>query len=249
VGDPALDQDTRAGEALLPVADEDADQATVDRARQIGRVKHDIGRFSAEFETELFQTACRIRHDGLAGGSPSDEADHVDLAVGGEMSSNIRAAPDGELKHPFRQPRPVHDLDQAGDGERRIFRRLEDAAVAKGQSRRELHRREDERRVPWRDDQGNPNRLASDDGEVLPRLLVGFAGKGGGDLREETEILRCPGKVHAPALSIGRAVLQALEAGQLVRMLVHRVRDRDHHPLALASGHSPPRPMLERRPR
>src|ERR1700689_5333259 len=66
--DRALDEDARAGEALLPVVGEDPEQRAVERALEVRRREYDVGGLPAELERARLETVTGGGHHRTAGG-------------------------------------------------------------------------------------------------------------------------------------------------------------------------------------
>src|SRR3546814_18748898 len=63
-------------------------------------------------------------------------------------------------------------LDQPGQPERRLFRRLEDATVPESNGGSDLHRSQRPRGIPGRDQDRDANRLPPHESQIIPGLLT-----------------------------------------------------------------------------
>jgi hypothetical protein len=128
-------------------------------------------------------------------------------------------------------------------GQRRPFRRLEHHRVARRQRRPDPPGGQHQRRVPRRDDRGDPGRVVGDalavpaDLARLVRQLLGVVG-------EEPEVLGHPGHDAAPVRAQQRAVVPGLHPGQVLDPGLDAGGDPAQHGRAL--GHRQRGPGRER---
>ena len=142
----------------------------------------------------------------------------------------------------------MRELAERERGERRLARRLEDDGVAHRQRRRDLPHRQQQREVPRHDRGDDAERLAQRVDERVAlhrnRLAVDL-------VRPAREVLQALGghrDLDVPRLGDRLAVVQRLEARDLVGLLHQPLAELPEQPAALARRHLAPRPV-ERRAR
>ena len=152
-----------------------------------------------------------------------------------------------DVQHARRQPDLDRDLAEGDRRQRRLAGGLEDDGIAARQRRRDLPRRQEQRKVPGHDGGDHANRLAERVGEVvaldgnrLAHHLVGPAG-------EVLEALGRGRNLDVPRLADRLPVVNGLEPGDLVGLLHQAIGQPAHEPAALARRHLAPGPV-ERRP-
>ncbi len=141
-------------------------------------------------------------------------------------------------------------LSEFQKGERGVGCRLDDDRVSARQRRRDLPDREHEREVPRSDRADDTNRLA----QRVRESVVGDGNRVAGDFprpaREVVKALRGRGGVDELRFENRLAVVDGLDAPDLVRLRGEHVRDPPEHFRAVARLHLLPlRPRFHLRPR
>ena len=134
--------------------------------------------------------------------------------------------------------------------ERRLLRRLEHDGAAGRERRRELPGRHHQRRVPRNDLPDHADRLAQRIGVEIAglRQADGLAGQLGGPAGRVADHLAAHGDVGMADIGDRLAVVERLELGQLVAVLLDQLGEPPHQLGAVAAAHAAPGPGLERRP-
>ena len=90
------------------------------------------------------------------------KAHRIDVRRRGDRGTDLRAGPHHQIEDAGRQPGALQDVDEGPRRGGRQLRRLEDHAVGKRERRRNLPRRDSERKIPGRDQPDHANWLARD---------------------------------------------------------------------------------------
>ena len=164
----------------------------------------------------------------------------------------------------FRTPGGKPDLDrnlaERDRRQRRLAGRLEDDGVAARQRRRDLPRRQQQRKIPRHDGGDDANRLAQRVGEVVALDGDGLAHHLVGPAGEVLEALRRRRNLDVPRLADRLAVVKRLEPRDLVGSLHQPIGQPADQPAPLSGRHlaprarrappaPPPRPRRRRPPR
>ena len=121
------------------------------------------------------------------------------------------------------------ELREAQSRQRRLLGRLQHLHVARGQRRGELPDRHHQRVVPRRDSADDPDRLTPQPGGVAAHVLAGrLAFEHAGGAGEEADVVGCDRNL-VPRRRERLADVQRLELGDLIPMLVQRVRQLEQH--------------------
>ena len=160
VVDLVLEEQARAGGAHLALVVEDARERALHRRLHVGVGEDDVRRLAAELERDALERAGRLAHDPLAHLGRAREGDLVDARVAHQGHADLAARTRDDVEHPLGQPGLLRELGELERGERRQGRGLEHHGVAGGQRRRDLPRREQERKVPRHDRADHPDGLA-----------------------------------------------------------------------------------------
>ena len=174
------------------------------------------------------------------------EGDLVDARVVDERRAGIAVARD-HVEDALRQPGLERQLAEPQGGQRGLLGRLQDDRAAGRERRADLPGRHQQREVPGDDLTGDAHRLLA---RVAVHPVLGDGQHLAGDVRrpagEVADVLG--GELHVDALGeLHRlAVVERLELGELVRVRVDRVGEREHRARARGGGDPGPAAVLER---
>lgn len=160
--DAVLHIDAVGADACLPRIAEFGEDGPRDRRIDIGIVKHDEGRITAQFQAQFLDGGRRLGIEQRPYMRRSREADLPDEWMFGQRATNLRRIARHDIQDSRRKPRLLAQPRQGQSCEGRLRGGLEDNATARRQRRRDLasdHRR---REVPWRDRRDDTDRLPHD---------------------------------------------------------------------------------------
>ena len=158
-----LDEDPRAGAAVLAGVVEDGVRRAGGRGGQVGVGEDDVGALAAELEGHPLHLVGAAGHDLLADLGGAGEADLADQRVGDEPLADHRALARDDREHALGQPGLEGQLAEPDRGQRRDLGRLEHHRVAGGQRRGEAPAGDRHREVPRHDDADHAERLVEGD--------------------------------------------------------------------------------------
>ena len=204
-------------------------------ALDIGIGEDDVGRLAAAFEGAALQIAGRELHDLARGGVAAGEGDLVDAAMGRKRGARNGAEARNDVEHAGREARLLDELGDLERRHRRLLGRLDDQRVAGRQSRTDLPRIEQDRRIPGQDGADHADRLPARigqrvrlEGNLLALDLVGGAG-------EEDQPI--DGALHlADRVAQGLAVVAAFQLRQPRGIAAHQLGELEEERAALARG-------------
>ena len=156
-----------------------------------------------------------------------------------------RAAPVDQVDDAFGHAGLLDQFYKAVDRQGRQFGRLDNAAVAEGNGRCNLHAGQRHRRVPRRHQRGDADRLANHVCQVARVLSDGLAADLAGDFGEHAEVLGGARDVHFMEPRHRQAGVQAFEPSQLIGMIADQLLGAAQHSAARISAHPAPRSGLE----
>ena len=243
----AVDDEPRAGRALLPLKSERRRDDAVGGVLDVGGLVDEDEVLAAHLQDRPLDPdlprhdAARLFADLDADGARARERDEAGLRMLDERIADRRAAARQEVQDPVRHPRLVARLQEHRRDAGRVRGGLENDRVA-GDERGGRHSRQDrEREVP----RGNHDGDA--EGDVLE--LVSLAGKGrqglwlgqplhlaGVELAEVDRLGRVP-----VGLGPGLGLFEHHHRGELVLAAPEDRGDAEHERRALAGGHPAPR--------
>ena len=154
----ALHEDPAAGGAHLALVDENAEERAFDRRLEVGVGEENARRLAPELERQLLQRAGGRPHDLASGFRTAGERHLVDAWMRHEGRAGDASAGD-DVDDAGRQPDLIQRRRQREDGQRSLLGRLEHDRAAGAERRRELPRRQQERKIPGNDLSGDANRL------------------------------------------------------------------------------------------
>src|SRR3546814_10779067 len=108
---------------------EDAEQGAVERLIEIRIVENDVRRLAAQFHDRRLQIFPGRRHDPAAGVGAAGKGNAVGVGMADQPFADAGAEAVDEIDDAGGQAGALDHLDQPGQPERRLFRRLEDATV------------------------------------------------------------------------------------------------------------------------
>ena len=247
VGDRLLQQQARAGAAHLARVAEDAlgglGHGAVD-VRHVG--EDDVRRLPAALELDALHVRLPgVDEEELADLARARERDLVDVHVAADRLARGLAHPREDVHHAVGDARLGGELGQRERHDRRLLGGLEDDGVARGQRRRELPRRHQDRVVPRHDHADHADRLARDQADHArpgrPDLAVDLV-DGLGEVAEAGH--------GAADLALGVADRLAHVDGdhrrELVAVALDQVGEAEQDGAALARREARPRARLER---
>ena len=235
VGDALLHQQTAACAADLTLIEPDGIDKALDGAVQIGVVKHDIGRFAAQFQGQRLAGACGGFPDLAAHRRRSGKGDLVHIAMGDQGGPGIAVACN-DVQHALGQPGLARQFGEQQGGQRRVFGGFQDNGIASGQGGGNLPRQHQQRKVPRDHRAANPQRLHA-------RLFTGQ------QLRQTGVIVEMPcdqRHIDVAAFTDRFAVIHGFQHGQQTGIFLHQARQGIQVFRALMRGQ--PRPFWLRPP-
>jgi hypothetical protein len=226
--------------AALAVQAVDHEHDGVERPLQVRVVEHDDGVLAAELEVQALQRRRGLRHDRAARGRLADERDGADARVlGGGLARRLAEAVH-RVQHAGRQARRGRNLGEQRGRDRAPLGGLVNHRAAGCERRRDLPRRQHERRVPRRDSRHGAEWLAQRVIHVVARRQRQAAARFGRLVCEEAEVLGTAfrRRRHEPDRL---ARVERLEQRDLFGARLDRVGDRVQPLTPLAARQVAPR--------
>ncbi len=175
--------------AALAVQAVDHEDDRVERSLEIGVFEHHDGILAAELEVQALQRRRALSHDRAAGRRLADERDGADRGMLRRGFAGRFAEPVNRVQHTGRQSGRGRNLGEQRRRDGAPLGRLVHDGAAGSQSRRDLPRRQHERRVPGRDRRDRAERLAHRVIDVLARRQRQAALRFGRFVGKEPKIL------------------------------------------------------------
>ena len=229
------------------MVEEDGAGRAGDGGFHIGIAEDDGGRFAAQLEGDLLQIAGGRLDDQLADLGGAGEGHLVDIVMGGERRTRRLAIAGQDIDHALGEAGFLDQLAQAQRAERRLLGDLEDDGAAGRQARPQLPGRHEQREVPGDDLADDADGLAHRVGQEIigHRPGNGRAGHLGGPAAHVAEHVRGQGHVGDAGDGDGLAVVDRLELGEFLQILVDQLGQLPHQLAALGAGHARPRTFVE----
>ena len=219
----ALEDQARPRAADLTLSGEDAEHSEFQRRVEIGIGKDNVRALAAEFEGHFLEVAGRGGHDFASGDPTAGEGDLVHPVARREGRTHRVTGPEDEVGRTGRKTGFFHEFEKFHRGNGRHFRRLENARIACGQTRRELPNRHEQRVVPRDDLRADPDRLAHGQANhVRVADAVGLALRLAGQAGVVAETARGIRRIVA-RLAQRLAVVLGVEPGELFGVFFHQV--------------------------
>ena len=136
------------------------------RRGDVGIVEDNARRLAAQFLVNALDRWRGLARDGDSGAGRAGKADHVDLRVSGDGSTDRESVTVDEVEHARWDTGSVEDLGEDDGGEGRDFAWLQDHRAAGGESRKDLRGDLIDRPVPRGDEAAHADRLANDGGRA-----------------------------------------------------------------------------------
>ena len=234
----ALDEDPRAGAAVLACVVEDGIRSRGGGTIEIGVGEHDVGRLAAQLERDALDRRRRAFHDGTADLGRAGEADLRDVRVLDQPPADDRALAGDDVEDAFGDAGFQRQLGEAEHGQRRQLGGLEDDGVAARERRADLPARDVEREVPRHDEADDAERLAerrgdaAGDGDRVAVVLVDGARVEVEDLRHHADLAACARD--------GLADVLRLDPGKLLVVLLDERRESPQQPGAIGGRDGAP---------
>ena len=228
-----------------------APRGAADDGVDVGVRQDDDRRFAAELERNPLQRVRRSFVDGLADERRARERDLVDAGMRDERCADRLAVARQDVDDAGREPGFDDEVAEPERRERRLLRRFQDAGAARCKSRTELPGRHHERKIPRNDLRHHTDRLAPRVGVDAPALQSAdrHVERRAFDLRgpagHVAEIVARAGHVHDARHLLRLAVVDALELGELVGVLIDEVGEPPDQRFALGGQHRRPGAALE----
>ena len=241
-----LHQQSRAGDARLSGRREDARDRALHRVVDLGIVEDDVRRLAAELHRDVLQPARGGFVDPLTGRVGAGERDLRHERMLDERRTDVGAEAGDDVDDAGREAGVLDQLHELEHRRRRELGRLDDDRVACSERRRQLPRRQQQRRVPG-DDRG-------DDAERLVARVVEGVGLVGRDHRAFDLVgepavvvvpLRHVRRLHAH-LGVQLAVVADFDLGQLLRALGDEIAEPAQQRTAARCGQLRPLAGRER---
>ena len=240
VEDVLVQEHARAGRAALALAGEahGIDDA-VDRPVLVGVGIDDRRALAAEFQRHRHDALCRRAHHDLADLGRASEGELADVGVVEQRSTHFLSVAGQQVENARRQEL-LADLGQQQHAERRILGRLHHHGVARAQRRRDLQRRQHDRRVPRDDGADHAQRLAPCVGQDMLSERDGLALELTAQPAEVAEDVSGDIRLAACLGAQRIAGLQRDRARHLLGALLQLVGDLQQHLAAVARRHLAP---------
>ena len=158
-----LDEDARAGAAVLAGVVEDPVGGGGRGLLQVGVGEDDVGALAAELQGDRLHLLRAARHDPLAHLGAAGEDDLADVGVVDEALADDRPLARHDLEHALGDAGLERELAEADRGERRELGRLEDDGAAGRERGREAPAGDRHGEVPRHDDADDADRLLERD--------------------------------------------------------------------------------------
>ena len=214
-------------------------------ASEVGVREDDRRGLAAELHRQALQERRGIAEDQLARPALAGERDERHLRMLHQRVSGFLTESVDEVEDALGQARLLEDPGPERRRERREFGRLQHDGVAGREGGSELPRLQHERRVPWRDEPGDADRLAVHVVELATRHLVGVVGLRDDQVGEEPEVL-CRTAGLPEGLGDRQAGVEGLELREARVAGLHDVGDAVEDPRTVAGQHPGPRALGER---
>jgi hypothetical protein len=213
---------------------------------QLANVEDDERGLAAHLHVHALERLGGVAHHGLARAVGARDGDQRDVGVAGQRAADLGTRAGHDVEHAGGQACLERQAGEHQRGQRRVLRRLEHDAVARGERRADLPRRHVERVVPGRDRGAHAERLAHDrraqPGDVLAGRLALEGARGAG---EEAQVVDGQGQVERRRELQRLAGVGALHARELVGALLEQAGQMVEHGGALARGDAAPVAPLE----
>ena len=218
----------------------------LDRHVEVGVGQDDVGRLAAQLERDPLERAAGLGADLAPDGGRAGERDLVDVLVVDQRRAGLAVAGD-HVEHALGQPRLERQLAQPQARQRRLLGGLEHDRAARRQRRGDLPGRHQQREVPRDDLPAHADRLLA---RVAVHVRLGDRQHVAGDLGrpagEVAQVLDRERHVHAPGELDRLAVVERLQLGELVGVVLEGLGEGQHRARALGRGDAVPAPVLER---
>ncbi len=230
----------------MALVEEQGEVGTLDRLIHVCIGKYNVRAFAAEFECDALQVRLRGGlHDQVPNLGRAREGDFVHVHVARDRLAGSRTVAGQDVHHSFRETCLDDQFTDAKRRQRGLLSGLEHDDVAARQGGPELPGLHEQRKVPRDDLTDYADRLEAGIAEVVP---VDRDGAPMHFVRPSSVVAVARNRerqVGSERDAIRFAVVEAFQAGQLVRVFFDQVGQSVHQLSTFGSRHFAPRPLLE----
>ena len=235
-----LHVDTGTGAATLAVVEEDTEVNPGNGIINVRVLEDDIWRFATELERDLLQVGARgSLEDRAADDSRASEGDLVDVHVRGKGGTSRLAKTRDDVDDTWREASLLGESGSDETTKRSLLGSLQNNGVSASNRRADLPRPHEQWEVPWDDLSADANGLLLDVVEGIWRGIDDLAV----DLVRPAAVVSQAADAHADVdlgHGCGLAVIERLNRGKEVEVLLEKVGELDEQLAAVLRGLLPP---------